>query len=275
MKFSFTSLLLLIVLFSSYNIVAQGTNAQVHYLGNEGLMIESKQNKVLFDPFFHKNYQRFTLVPEKIRTKIFNNNKPFDNIDAIFISHSHADHFDAKDIATYLKKYPKVVLVAPMQVIEKLKPLTEYQTIASRLHGIALKYGDQPKNVVIGNIRAEAVRIPHVGWPKRTEIENLVYRVTLHNEVTVMHLGDADTKAAHYQPYLKFWQKKNTHYAFIPGVFATATGALNWVNKQLNIKNITYIHLPAKLPQSLKQSMKDYFSVPGETRKIKVSGKVK
>ncbi len=257
-----------VVFFSNYNLAAQDVGAEVHYLGNEGLMIESEQSKILFDPFFNKNYQRFTLVPEEIRTKIFSNNKPYDNVDIIFISHAHADHFSAKDVATYLSKYSKVILVAPKQVIEKLKPLSGYQAIANQMHGISMKIGDQPKELFIEGIHVEVVRIPHVGWPEKADVENLVYRLTLHDEVTVMHMGDADIKSEHYQPYIKFWSKKVTHHAFIPHVFAMTSDSKQIVRDLLNIKEVTYIHVPSESPQNLKQSMDDFFSIPGEIRKI-------
>ena len=45
----------------------------------------------------------------------------------------------------------------------------------------------------IGDIALTAFRVPHSGWPtRRLDIENLVFQVTLNNETTVAHFGDAD-----------------------------------------------------------------------------------
>ena len=72
--------------------------ASVTYLGNEAVMIESGSHKILFDPFFHNDYNTYQLVPEAIRNAIFNGEKPYDAIDIVFISHAHEDHFSAKDM---------------------------------------------------------------------------------------------------------------------------------------------------------------------------------
>ena len=76
--------------------------ASATYLGNEAVMIESGSHKILFDPFFHNDYNTYQLVPEAIRKAIFNGEKPYDAIDIVFISHAHEDHFSAKDMLKFL-----------------------------------------------------------------------------------------------------------------------------------------------------------------------------
>ncbi len=61
-------------------------------------MVEDGGTKILFDPFFHNNYVHYTLVPEPMRQSIFNNEPPFDDISAVFISHADEDHFDSNDV---------------------------------------------------------------------------------------------------------------------------------------------------------------------------------
>ena len=59
----------------------------------------------------------------------------------------------------------------------------------------ALLAGIEPWDGIIefGPLLVEAVRIPHSGWPDhRADVENIVFRVTLDKETTVMHFGDAD-----------------------------------------------------------------------------------
>ena len=264
-------ILILFVLCSNNSLAAQYVLGTAYYLGNEGVMIVGKQKKILFDPIFDKNYQRFTLVPEKLKLKVLGNIAPFKNIDAIFISHSHADHFDAKDLFSYLHKYQNVQLIAPKQAIDKLKLLPNYKKITKQLHEISMKVGEQPIEISFDGVQIEVIRIPHVGWPERADVENLVYRVTL-DDFTVMHLGDSDINPEHYLPLSSFWSKKASHHAFIPGVFAVNTNSEQSVKELLNIKRITHIHIPMNVPDKLKELKVDFFSIPNEIREIRGMG---
>lgn len=260
-------IIILFVICSNSCFASQYVLGTAHYLGNEGVMIVGKQKKILFDPLFDRNYQRFTLVPEKLKLKMLENIEPFNNVDAIFISHSHADHFDAKDILSYLNKYQNVQLIAPKQAIDKLKPLPGYKKITKQLHEISMKVGEQPREISFGGVQIEVIRIPHVGWPERADIENLVYRVTL-DGFTVMHLGDSDINPKHYLPLSSFWSKKATHHAFIPGVFAVDANSEQSIKELINVKRITHIHIPMNVPDKLKELKVDFFSIPEEIREI-------
>ncbi len=230
-------------------------------------MIVGKQKKILFDPLFKINFQRFSLVPEKLKLKMLENIEPLNNVDAIFISHSHADQFDAKEILSYLNKYQNVQLIAPKQAIDKLKLLPDYKKITKQLHEISMEVGEQPIEISFGGVQIEVIRIPHVGWPERADIENLVYRVTL-DGFTVMHLGDSDINPEHYLPLSSFWSKKATHHAFIPGVFAVDANSEQSIKELINVKRITHIHIPMNVPKKLKELKVDFFSIPEEIREI-------
>ena len=260
-------ILILFVLCSNNSFASQYVLGTAHYLGNEGVMIVGEQKKILFDPLFDKNYKRFTLVPEKLKLKMLGNIEPFKNIDAIFISHSHADHFDANELSSYLHKYQNVQLIAPKQAIDKLKLLPDHKKITKQLHEISMEVGEKPIEIFFDGFQIEVLRIPHVGWPDRADVENLVYRVTLDN-FTVMHLGDSDIDPVHYLPLSNFWSKKATHHAFIPGVFAVDANSELSIKELLNVKRITHIHIPMNVPDNLKELKVDFFSIPDEIREI-------
>ena len=54
------------------------------YLGNEAVLISHENSKIVFDPFFHNNYNIYQKVPQVILDKMFENEEPFANISAIF-----------------------------------------------------------------------------------------------------------------------------------------------------------------------------------------------
>ena len=239
-----------------------------HYLGNEAVLIESGGVKVLFDPFFHKDFGFYQRVPEALRKKIFSAEPPYDNVNLIVISHAHEDHFSATDVLRYMNTYSTVALVAPKQAIDKLLAKNGAKALEPRLHPIALAFGDQPVVIEVSGATIEAVRIPHAGWPGRADVENLVYRVTTEASATVMHMGDADAQLEHYRPYAAHWDKKITDMGFPPYWFLHGAEGRYILQDTLNIKHAVGVHVPMRVPELLKQSGEDYFSKPGETRQF-------
>ena len=243
------------------------------YIGNEGVLITHGETKVLFDPFFHNSYNTYQLVPEDIREAMFAGTAPYDGIEAIFISHAHGDHFSAEDVLRYLKTHPKTRLVAPQQAIDMLAELSGSEAVMKQTEAVELKFGDAPVGITLGDLLIEAVRIPHAGWPQRANISNLVFRVTLDDAVTVMHLGDADVDDAHYQPFDAHWQQRITHTAFPPFWFLTGEEGLKILKDRLNTQKQIGVHVPVIVPAQLRQSGQDYFSNPGEQRSITTAKK--
>lgn len=259
-----TAIALIVCLFMAS---AHESRGNATYLANEGVMVEAGEYKVLFDPFFHNNYGSYQLVPETILAAIMSNTSPYNDIDAIFVSHSHGDHFAAKDMLNYLQKYSSVQLIAPIQAIDKMSPLAGFDQIQKQLTSIALEYGDKPLSLVVDNIEIDAVRIPHAGWPGRAEISNIVYRVSLLNgdlSATYVHMGDADPKDEHFRPYASFWQQEKPDIAFPPYWFFLTIQGNYILDKHVNAGKNIAVHVPLKIPARLINTGESYFSVPGE-----------
>lgn len=240
------------------------------YLGNEGLLISSGNNKVLFDPFFHNNYNHYQLVPKNIHQAMMKGEKPYDGISAIFISHAHGDHFYAPDMLQFLQTWPKAKMVAPKQAVDALAVLQGSKAVMSRVISVALDYGDKPWTMTLGDLLVEAVRIPHAGWPGRATVENMVFRVTLDHQVTVMHMGDADPDDGHFKPFESHWKKQQTDTAFPPYWFFSSAEGNKILEQRINAIQHIGVHVPVNVPKPLKASGKDYFNVPGEQRIIGV-----
>jgi L-ascorbate metabolism protein UlaG (beta-lactamase superfamily) len=253
---------------------AHDNDEQVTYLANEGIMVTSAGNKVLFDPFFHNDYNNYQLVPEDILTAIMNNQAPYNNISAIFVSHAHGDHFAADDMVDYLKKNRSTKLVAPDQAIDAMKELAGFSLIKSQITPIGLSYGDQPINFTIDNLIVDALRVPHAGWPGRADVSNIVYRVSVagvepNEENTIIHMGDADPNDDHFRPYKELWQLKETQIAFPPYWFFLSAEGRDILDTRINALKSIGVHVPVNVPQNLKDSGRDYFSKPTETRHLK------
>jgi hypothetical protein len=108
------------------------------------------------------------------------------------------------------------------------------------------------------------VRIPHAGWPARAEVENLVFRVTLPDGATVMHMGDADANDDHFLPQQMHWQQKVTNTAFPPYWFFYSAEGRDILEQIINAKQHIGVHVPVKVPKQLSTSGKMFYSAPGQ-----------
>ena len=242
--------------------------AQTTYLGNEGIMVSDEHTKLLFDPMFPNGFGVYQMVPAEMRSALVAGEAPYDAVDAIFVSHMHPDHFSVDEVIAYLEQHDRVRLYAPSQAVEWMHEETDNQAIFDRVTGVSLERLDDPVSFNEGDLTIDAVRIPHAGWPARADISNLVWRVTLADGVTVMHLGDADPDDSHYASHAAHWQAKRTDAAYPPYWFFSSEAGRQILNERLNVETATGIHVPIELPADLFVSGADFLHEPGETRSI-------
>ena len=69
---------------------------------NEGILVSACGSKILFDAFYEDSYGQYLLVPDEIRAALMSGEPPYDDIDAVFVSHVHGDHFSPAPTLAYL-----------------------------------------------------------------------------------------------------------------------------------------------------------------------------
>ncbi|MEQ8208029.1 MAG: hypothetical protein RIA65_17770, partial [Woeseia sp.] len=117
--------------------------------------------------------------------------------------------------------------------------------------------------------------LPHSGWPdRRTDVENIAWRVTLDDGPTVLHLGDADTRDAHFANDAEYWRERYPDMAFPPYWFFLSNGGKDVLTTRIRAGHAVGVHVPVSVPtQADKRDPAlqdaDLFTTPGETRVIK------
>ncbi|MEO1659395.1 MAG: MBL fold metallo-hydrolase [Pseudomonadota bacterium] len=243
-------------------------SAETTYLGNEGIMVSDGDTKILFDPLYPNGFGVYQMVPNEMRQALMDGSGPYEDVDAIFISHMHPDHFSVDEIVLYLETHSDVQLFAPSQAVEWMREETENEALFSRITGIPLERLEAPLRFEYGDLVIDVVRIPHAGWPGRAEVSNLVWRVTLADGVTVMHMGDADPNEQHFEPHEAHWQARQTHTAYPPYWFFVSGDGPSILAETINAARATAVHVPIELPTDLFVSGADFFHTPGETRTL-------
>ncbi len=261
---------------SPWAMADESTDAHAHYIANMGAMIERGETRVLFDPLFKNDFDTYDPVPAEVEAALLAGTAPWDGIDAVFVSHYHGDHFDPATLLELLRAQSTVEFFAPEQAAAAIRELLDEDEdpVLERLHGLALTNGETAVDIELGSLLIEAIRVPHGGWPNRhAHVENLVFRVTLDNETTVMHLGDADSSDEHYAATSEYWQERHTHFAMPPYWFFLSDEGRRIVDERIAADHAVGMHVPTEVPDNPDDRPEelrdvDLFTKPSETRRI-------
>lgn len=252
-------------------VVPQETSSHAQYIANEAVLVQHGETKVMFDPLPLSGFGVYPETPAEDVAQMMAGTGVYEGMDAVFISHAHTDHFSATAMISYLNANSDVRLVAPQQALEMMQKEADWdETLRARMIILNMEAGDAAGAITIGEVTATAVRIPHAGWPapKRAAVQNMVYRVTLGEGATVIHMGDADPRRQHFTPHAEHWAAQRTDTAFPPYWFVTSEEGRSILTNDMYVRESIGVHVPIEVPAELKASGQDYFSVLGETREI-------
>ena len=269
---------LLLLSVSSWATASEETEARALYIANMGAMVERGDTRVLFDPLFRNNFDIYDPVPAEMETALFAGAEPWGGIDAVFISHYHADHFDPATILELMRAQSTIRLFAPEQAAAAIRELVAEREdpVLERVRGLSLANGETAADIELGSLLIEAIRVPHGGWPTRhSHVENLVFRVTIDAHTTVMHLGDAEAAADLYDEGADYWAERRTHFAMPPYWFFLSEEGRQILDDRIGAEHATGMHVPAEIPDDPMDRPEnlqdvDLFTRPGETRAITV-----
>ena len=255
---------------------AEEPTTRVLYIANMGAMIERGDTKIVFDPLFRNDYGTYDPVPLETEIALMAGLEPWDGINAVFISHHHGDHFDPATILQLLNAQPTIELFGPEQATAAIRELVTdpENPVLKRVHGLTLENGMTATDVVLGPLLVEAARIRHSGWPNRhADVENIVFRVTIDSDTTVVHFGDADPADRHFAISPDHWQERHSHLALPPYWFFLSNEGRQILQNRIGADKAIGMHVPTKVPDDpelRRESLQDVdlFVMPGETRTL-------
>lgn len=101
---------------------AQDTTVTVTFAGSAGYIVKSATKKISVDAFYEDRVTSFgaAFPSEAILDSMEACASPYDSLDLILISHSHAGHFDAARVLNAMNMNPEAILVSTPGVKEAL-----------------------------------------------------------------------------------------------------------------------------------------------------------
>ncbi len=257
---------ILIIMIISVNLLSAPKDPLViTYIANEGFLLNNSTQKILIDAAFNDSTITYCDVPApQVIQNMKTGHPPFDNLDVIFATHSHRDHFDAELTGNILKANKQCKLVCPAQAAEKMRELEAFPEIVAQIVEITPELFAKV-DTTINNIPITISRVHHGPYydinpqtgkkiNRHRNVENLCFVVTLHNK-RILHVGDAPL----YMNNQIFSTLEPVDIIFMER-YDRSENAVSILNTYLKPKEIIFMHLPKQDRESLITEILDQFS---------------
>ena len=251
---------------------AAETAAKVHYIANEGFLIEVGAKKVLIDALFDDQSITYCHVPDEMTLqKMENAEAPFDGVDLILVTHSHQDHFSPHSVMRRLRNDPTAVVIGPPQMVAALRAAgTTEKELEERIVEVDLELYDSTALDVAG-IGVRAFRLKHSEYvvedpqtgekvDRHRNVENLIYLIEV-GGARFLHVGDA---TLFQNPELfndGVFEKVDLDIVFLE-YFDWSEETKTILDRWMNPDHVVFMHLPAQADQieSISQRLERTFS---------------
>lgn len=235
-----------------------GFSVRVVYVGNAGVLLSSGNSTVLIDAFNLRGNPYYQRVPEAVVQKMADAQPPFDDLQAVLVTHLHRDHFDAGAVHSLLESHPFTVFLAPLQVCENLAENVPPEFYRKRKYQILAKWPgfQDTSRVKIGDLQITLLGLHH-GSKKFSDVENAGYLLDFQG-IKILHIGDAEATSVNFKPFHLAEQKIDL--AFIPYWYLIYTRHnRELVRKYIRPKQIVVIHIPPQDKEKVLQKLREYF----------------
>ena len=85
----------------------QSQSLKITYIGNEGVLLESNNQKVMIDALFDNYYKDYLNPDPNTLKNMMSGRVPFDNINVLLSTHIHRDHFEVSLTGQFLTAHPE------------------------------------------------------------------------------------------------------------------------------------------------------------------------
>ena len=235
----FQFLFIVTILFSCFQKiekVEKDNRIYVHYIANEGFLLESNGKNVLIDALFNTGLDRYACPDSILLSDMIVRNPPFEKIDYLFFTHNHPDHFNDSLALAFMTQHSETTMICPSQVEDHLNNNQNLDAnIENRIITVTPDSG-LVENLKFDNLDIIVCRTRH---SDTYSIENNAYIIDF-GGVKVFHSGDSWKEA------LDEWEEfdikmENINLALVNGFYAGDGYKL--LNEKMSPGQIILIHM--------------------------------
>jgi L-ascorbate metabolism protein UlaG (beta-lactamase superfamily) len=166
---------------------------EIRYVANAGMLVALSGRQFLIDAPIRDGIPPYATSSAEERARLESARAPYDNVDAILVTHWHEDHFSPQAVASHLLRNARSVLISSPEVIERLRTV-EPRVPPSQMRAVLPAPG-QSAQVDVAGVPVRVLRVRHN--PSRRLPEQHV-AFLLGSSPTVLHVGDADPAADNF-----------------------------------------------------------------------------
>lgn len=209
---------------------------EVTYLANEGFMVAGGGHKVLLDALFGKGLRHYAAVSPAQRELLEQARAPYADVDAVFATHFHDDHFNAESVLSHLTHNPQAFFFSTNQAADKLRATGKFEPVKSRVMAALPKEGERLRH----RHRGIDVQLLNIHHGRTRPTENLGFILELGGK-RILHIGDSEAEPSVFQKYEV--AKERIDVAFLPFWYFLNDESKRAVREHMQPRNIVVMHL--------------------------------
>jgi L-ascorbate metabolism protein UlaG (beta-lactamase superfamily) len=155
--------------------------ARVTFVNNAGFLITVGDKKILIDALYDTNNPNID-PPKEVLQRAVNAEPPFDQIDLVIATHSHADHFSADLVRDHLRNNELAVFVSSPDAVRQIKGMGD--EFDERLIPVYLEPGES-SHLSVNGIELDCLYFTHGD----ASVPNFGVVITV-DDYTFFHSGD-------------------------------------------------------------------------------------
>jgi L-ascorbate metabolism protein UlaG (beta-lactamase superfamily) len=210
---------------------------RIRYVANAGMLVSVDGRQFLIDAPIRDGIPPYPTSPPDERARLEGAGAPYDNVDAILVTHWHDDHFSAEAVASHLKRNSRTVFVSSPQVSSLLQAAAP-DLPAARIRAVLPSPGGS-EEIRVGGVVVRVLRIRH-NPSRRFPEEHVGFLIGKSRHV--LHVGDADPKADNFAAMRGL---PNVDVALVPFWYVASPSSRQFVADAIRPARLVAMHLPS------------------------------
>lgn len=248
-------------------LASVGAVTEARYVANSGMLITISGRRFLIDAPIRDGLPPYAASSAAERALLEAARPPYQQVDAILVTHWHEDHFSAEAVAAYLTNSPHTIFISSPEVVDRLRTAAPHLA-ASRMRAVLPARG-QYEQIDVAGVPIYVLRIRHnpSGRFPEQHVGFLIGRAA-----PVLHVGDADPATDNFTVLKSL---PSIDVAFLPFWYLTAARNAGIVADAIRPRRSVAMHVPPGDAQEIRASLAgtsrrfELASIPGSPLTIR------